>query len=570
MENTKLVTALGIVGSVYTNDIGVINNVPQSASELQDSKMQWYTNNEEIDKYSYRADGRQKQQGLSQGAIAGIVVAVLLIIILLLALLWRRVPRIRIIGTYIQNEIIWQPRSGEPLWAETARLLVRFILLFLFIAFVVYSIYRSVQSPVVVQEIREPTDIVRVPDIRFCYDGFNTTSDPPVSVFCAFRNGTDCSKQIIPLDMTKHSPKYPDQLGAVACFMFISAPSYSLINDNMGYSESTSTKMVFSFQGPPRLDINGNISESGAIYIDMYAPGYNPNMIAYGLLASNQLSNEFNREWAISEQGSNTIDSIILKPSVRTSASFDIIENRALRRYDGWNYVGFSSTYDVNSVVNSFYKDAPQNVALLQTSALLAQLTIQPSSFTININNEQKVFTLLNAFAQIGGVLGLFIAVQTILFGFRPQSPWGIVHRWSFGRLRVKLTDRLANYFDRMGTPVPLVNPVSNRLSTVFKNNAYASGYAVDEAMSQENRVHQVEERLQLMELLLKSYYLNDEVFRSLDQAVKRGNDERRRSSMGGIKRASTDSHFGGESNEVLELGVHTKADEEKACINLD
>lgn len=54
-------------------------------------------------------------------------------------------------------------RSGEPLWAETARLLVRFILLFLFIAFVVYSIYRSVQSPVVVQEIREPTDIVRVP-----------------------------------------------------------------------------------------------------------------------------------------------------------------------------------------------------------------------------------------------------------------------------------------------------------------------------------------------------------------------------------------------------------------------
>lgn len=326
--------------------------------------------------------------------------------------------------------------------------------------------------------------------------------------------------------------------------------------------------MVFSFQGPPRLDINGNISESGAIYIDMYAPGYNPNMVAYGLLASNQLSNEFNREWAISEQGSNTIDSIILKPSVRTSASFDIIENRALRRYDGWNYVGFSSTYDVNSAVNSFYKDAPQNVALLQTSALLAQLTIQPSSFTININNEQKVFTLLNAFAQIGGVLGLFIAVQTILFGFRPQSPWGIVHRWSFGRLRVKLTDRLANYFDRMGTPVPLVNPVSSRLSTVFKDNAYASGYAVDEAMNQENRVHQVEERLQLMELLLKSYYLNDEVFRSLDQAVKRGNDERRRSSMGGIKRTSTDSHFGGESNEVLELGVHAKADEESAGIS--
>lgn len=323
--------------------------------------------------------------------------------------------------------------------------------------------------------------------------------------------------------------------------------------------------MLFSFQGPPVTNANGNITDSGAIYIDMYPPGYNPNVVAYGLPSTNQLSREENREWAITEQGANTIDSIILKPSVKTSASFAIIENRALRRSDGWNYVGFSSTYDVRPTVSSFFKDAPQNIQLLQNSSLLAQLTIQPTSFTININNEQKVFTLLNAFAQIGGVLGLFIAVQTILFGFRPQSPWGVVHRWSFGRLRIKLTDRLASYFDRMGTPVPLVNPVSNRLSTVFKNNAYGPAHDVDEPMSQEDRVHQVEERLQLMELMLKSYYLNDEVFRSLDQAVKRGNDEKRRSSMGGIKRRSTDSVLVDASNEVLELNTNTKADEESA-----
>ncbi|KAL9551090.1 hypothetical protein MBANPS3_004421 [Mucor bainieri] len=564
-ESTKLVTALGFVGSIYTTDIGVINNVPQSVSELQESSMQWFTNNEEIDKNSDPAYSR-RTEALSEGAIAGIVVAVLLIIILLLALLWRRFPRIRAIGAYIQNEIIWQPRSGEPLWAETARLLVRFILLFLFIAFVAYSIYRSVQSPVAVQEIREPTDTVHVPDIRFCYDGFNVSSSTqPLKVLCAFRNGTDCSSQIQALNMTKHSPEYPDQLGDVACFMFMSAPSYALINDNVGYSDATRAKMFFSFQAPPRLDANGNISDSGAIYIDMYPPGYNPNVVAYGLLPSNQLTPKENLEWAISEQGSNTIDSILLKPSVRTSASFSIIENRSLRRSDGWNYVGFSSTYDVKPSVSRVFKDAPQNIELLQTSLVLAELTIQPTAFTININNEQKVFTLLNAFAQIGGVLGLFIAVQTILFGFRPQSPWGVVHRWSFGRLRIKLTDRLANYFDRMGTPVPLVNPVSNRLSTVFKNSAYGPGHAADEAMSQEDRVHQVEERLQLMELLLKSYYLNDEVFRSLDQAVKRGNDEKRRSSMGGIKRRSTDSVFVGESNEVLELSTNIKADEESA-----
>lgn len=402
-------------------------------------------------------------------------------------------------------------------------------------------------------------------DIRFCFDGFNDEASPASSkmnVFCSFRNGTDCSSQIMKLDMTKHSPIYPDQLGVIACFMFMSTEPYSFIDDKMSYSQFTSTKMLFSFQGPPRLDRDGIPDGSGVIYIDMYPSGYNPNVVAYGLTSvsvPSQLTTHQNREWELDEQGANLVDSILLKPSVRTSASFDIIEMQKLRRNDGWNYVGFSSTYDYSFDVNRFFKDAPQNIALLNGSTLLAQLTIQPKTFTYNINNEQKVFTLLNAFAQIGGVLGLFIAIQTILFGFRPQSPWGIVHRWSFGRLRIKLTDRLAKYFNAIGTPVPLVNPVSNRLSTTFKSDKYSptSGYpfAVDETTSQENRMHQVEERLQLMELLLKSYYLNDEVFRSLDQAVKRGNDERCRSGMGGIKRRSTDSVMAqDESNEVLEL----------------
>lgn len=364
---------------------------------------------------------------------------------------------------------------------------------------------------------------------------------------------------------------YPDQLGTITCFMFMSATPYSFIDDKKSYSQATSTKMLFSFQGPPRLNAYGISDGSGVIYIDMYVPGHNPNIGAYNLTSAfpNKVTPVENREWMIDEQGANLVESILLKPSVRTSASFDIIETKKLRMNDGWNYVGFSSTYDDSFVVNKFFKDAPQNIALLNSSAILSQLTIQPKAFTYNINNEQKVFTLLNAFAQIGGVLGLFIAIQTILFGFRPQSPWGIVHRWSFGRLRIKLTDRLAKYFNVIGTPVPLVNPVSNRLSTAFKSDKYSptSGYpfSVEEVINQDNRVYQVEERLQLMELLLKSYYLNDEVFRSLDQAVKRGNDERRRSVMGGIKRRSTDSvMLGDESNEILQL-THAKVDVESS-----
>jgi hypothetical protein len=90
--------------------------------------------------------------------------------------------------------------------------------------------------------------------------------------------------------------------------------------------------------------------------------------------------------------------------------------------------------------------------------SLVARLIIQPSSSTVNTDRNQKVFTLVNAVAQVGGLLGLLVAVQTFLFGFRPQSPWGIIHHWLFGRLRMKLTDQLADYFGQTRIPVSFVN----------------------------------------------------------------------------------------------------------------
>ncbi|CAO3634039.1 unnamed protein product [Mucor fragilis] len=561
----KLLVALGSAGGIYSTDIGVIADVPQTRSEIQNSKMHWFTNNESLDQFNSGINN--DRQRLSEGAIAGIIVGVLLVIIILLALLWRRFPRMRLIGSYIKNETIWQPRPGEPLWAKAARLLVRFILLFLFLAFVVYSIYRSIDSPVVVQEIRESTDIVRVPDIRFCFSGFSSrVYSMSWEISCTFRNGTDCLSQIRELNMARYTPNFPDLLGnSPYCFMFAFTPAYSFFDSNSVYNKTTGSNMVLSIESPPNLDSNGDAAASGAIYVNMYAPGYNPNMEAYWQPEPTKVGPEEYREWLLEEQNTNLVNTIIVKAGVRSTALYDIIKKRVLRRNDSWNFVGFSSKYDETSTVDSFYRDTPQNIPLQENVSLLAQLTIQPSSFTTNISNEQKVFTLLNAFAQIGGVFGLFVAVQTILFGFRPQSPWGIVHHWSFGRLHIKLTDRLANYFDRMGTPVPLVSPVSNRLSTAFKNSTHSSDHALDEAMSQDDRVYQLEERLQMMELLMKSYYLNDEVFRSLDQAVKRGNDEKGRSSMGGIRRRSTDTVLVYSSNEMLELSTDIKADEESA-----
>jgi hypothetical protein len=374
-----------------------------------------------------------------------------------------------------------------------------------------------------------------------------------------FRNGTNCSNKIVPLHLSLHQPFYSDRFGNISCFLFLPGPAFYIVNDGLGYTDATGTKLLFSFFGQ---NTTADITK-GVIYIDFYAPDYDPNTVVYGLINRTQssLTDQQITDWKISEQAFNLVTTPILQQSVVTTASYTLTTEKTLRRADGWNYIGFSSSYDETTSVSHVYKDSPQNAALMPANPKIrpvSQLTIQPSDFTINTNVEQKVFTLLNAFAQAGGVLGLFIAVQTILFGFRPQSPWGIVHRWSFGKLRIKLTNRLANYFNRMGTPVPLVNPVNNRLSTVNghafsnSNNTYipydahdvpsAAEEQLEDYANQENRVQRVEERLQLMELLLKSYYLNDEVFRSLDQAVKRGNEERRRSSLLNLNDKDTDS----------------------------
>lgn len=406
-------------------------------------------------------------------------------------------------------------------------------------------------------------------DIRFCFDGFNSSaidaSNEDPSVSCNFRNGTSCTSYIIPLDGTIHNPKYTDNFGNVSCFLFLPGPDFRIVDSGEGYSDSAGAKMVFTLFATP---LYANNTNWGVVYIDFYAPGFDPNVKVFGFPGDTNYNEDEIQNWQISEQAFNLVNSIILKQGVISTASYILTKNQKLRTDDGWNYIGFSSSYIETMTVENKYKDAPPSAKnMVPETSYISQITIQPDAFVEITLKEQKVFTLLNALAQAGGVLGLFIAVQTLLFGFRPQSPWGIVHRWSFGRLRIRLTDRLAQYFNKTGTPVPLVNPVNNdpNLHQYFKdrNNTYvphgpdvpsACDDQIETTVVQENRVKRVEERLQLMELLLKSYYLNDEVFRSLDQAVKRNNEEKRRSSIVPLNDLDTDSVLG---NDALNEGYN-------------
>lgn len=65
---------------------------------------------------------------------------------------------------------------------------------------------------------------------------------------------------------------------------------------------------------------------------------------------------------------------------------------------------------------------------------------------------------------------------------------------------------------------IPFIHPVHRRFSMLYNNNR--PGELQNESNAE--RVARVEERMQVLELLFKSYYVDDEIFRSLDHANRR------------------------------------------------
>lgn len=88
-----------------------------------------------------------------------------------------------------------------------------------------------------------------------------------------------------------------------------------------------------------------------------------------------------------------------------------------------------------------------------------------------------------------------------------------LVHRWAVGDLKRSLLRGLQTNFKTNESSIPLVHPLHPRFSM---NNVSNLEYEPDG-----QRISRVEERMQVLEMLFKSYYVNDEIFRSLDNATR-------------------------------------------------
>ncbi|GAB5594037.1 hypothetical protein Unana1_08937 [Umbelopsis nana] len=493
-ENQYMLVTFGSAGNIKYNDINLFN--------LDLSNPQWLN--------SASDSGADSSSGVSTGVIVGVAVAGAIVILILLFLLWKFQKYLRFLVTRIHADI-WKPRVGEPVWAETTRLTSQVILLFILVLLLVFIIRQVVESPNVTQTINSPVASVDVPDIRFCFDGYATypnamdTRNPRVA--CSTDVGVGCNQYVQQLNMSMHTPVFSDQLGQVTCFLFRGDSSFQMTGSS---GNNNGSHMIFTVYGDKTI-------QYGRVHVSIWPKAMDPNVPIYDLPGTTLLSSQDLTTWLNNERNDIQVDNVYdFAPNTYNTLQYQIIDHQYLQPA-GWNFVGFLPITNSTPEIDTQFRQESANPMYNLTHVDLGTFVVAPTAYQTTAYKESKIYSLMNALGFVGGVVGLVFGLQTWLFGYRPRSPWGVVHRWSVGDMKKSLLRGLQSNF-KTEAGIPLVHPVHKRFSQQQQGYTPYSPYEADP-----DRISKVEERMQSLELLFKAYYIDDEVFRSLDNANKQG-----------------------------------------------
>lgn len=308
--------------------------------------------------------------------------------------------------------------------------------------------------------------------------------------------------------MAVFKPTFADNLGAVNCFLF-RAPTDFVLTSTSGANNGS--RLLFNFWADQTINY-------GRVHTSVYPKTMDPNAVIYGVNDSMpNLMREIDiLNWQINERNDIQATNVFsLEPYTYSALSYNLIDHKYLQDV-GWNYVGFLPiSNSTPEVVTNFRQEAP-NPTYVNTHPDMGLMSVFPDSFVTTIEREVKMYTLVNALGFVGGIFGLLVAIQAWLFGYRPRSPWGVVQRWSVGDMKRSLLRGLQSKFKITESGVPLVHPVHHRFSVSNLQN-------LDYDEPETQRINRVEERMQMLEMLFKAYYVDDEVFRSLDDANRKG-----------------------------------------------
>lgn len=415
------------------------------------------------------------------------------------------------------------------MWAETLRLVSKIILIFLFAAFFAFVLIQVLNSPKATFTVNLPSNTVSVPNVRFCFTGYTNTG-----ISCITDSGLTCSQYFDPLDLSRHTPFFITDFGGLTCYLF-HAPTTFQLASNVNPQVNNGSKILFNLFG-------SQANSEANVHVQLYPPTRDPNMRYFFNDTSQDLNDADMADWLNNDGNDFTTTNILdIDPGTYSTMMYQMQENLYLKDV-GWNYVGFSPSYNSTAeVVTTFRQEKPSlDTSTASSLGLVNAIYMNPTSYNVIQQREQKIYSLINGIGFVGGLFGLFVAFQALMFGFRPRSPWGIVHRWSVGDMKRSIAYGLRSRFNRLHTPVPLVNPVHRRFS-VLNVKSYGPDYEdsddddlsdvegrgiVSPTEDDRSRLSHVEERMQLLELIFKSYYVDDEVFRHLDRALKKSDTD--------------------------------------------
>ncbi|GAA5801944.1 hypothetical protein HPULCUR_007402 [Helicostylum pulchrum] len=414
-----------------------------------------------------------------------------------------------------------------------------------------------ISSPVSTTETFSEKENMTIPDIRFCYSGWAYTNnydygDSTFPLLQCYNSGSANNKEgcgdVVVLNKTFGSPSFPGQMDSVKCYML----------------KSEENKSVVTKESPKLTLFNFGVTNAKhqSIHIQFYEPEKNPNRVVYFNETIPDFDVAATDQWLDSELTSTSKSDVInqvltIYPDSYVSIQFQTVHTSKLDPNYVWNYFGVFPKYIKTSELSITHTDVMNRDIYITTPqtapTILGELQLSPASFRVKTIVEKKNVTVISALGVFSGIVSMLLAVQVFFFGARPTDPWGMFQKASVRtRQKQDKKEEMGRYFHIPDIEsVPFVTPVHQRFSSIYKLNSQdlierqpdekdrleeelldekfypevdnnsdlipMQGYTSTGNISDiETRLSQLEGRNQILELVLKAYYIDDKVFREL------------------------------------------------------
>lgn len=309
--------------------------------------------------------------------------------------------------------------------------------------------------------------------------------------------------------------------------------------------------------------------DSQRIHIQFYEPEKNPNrVIFYNETIAGYDANAID-QWMDSEMFSgstaDTLDQVMSLPvDSEVHIQFKTVTTQEIDPTSLWNYLGIFPKYNIKSHLKITHTEStPTRTESLMSEndsavRLQGEINVSPTDFFDTIITEKRDTTIVSALGVLGGVIGILIFIEVVLFGTKPNSPWGLVQSAKFLSVNRKGSKKnLSKYFLLpRHTDLPLQTPVHPRFSDIFDKHNQLNRRSKKEDLSSSStceaiplelnygleqgekvkefqdtlpnvdmralleRVNKIEARNQILELVLKTYYIDNSVFSELQNIV--------------------------------------------------